>query len=217
MRAATWPDGRIDSLPVESGRLAGLLQQADLCRPRPDVPENVRRDAGHRAQDQRPKQGHLRLFVARGVKNANVPVWTSLLLGQDQETVTPDGKTLSLTDTPQAVWSGRDVPVAATRHRAPPGVVGFNWNECQTSFMQGKIGMWMGRCWGSRRHCWIRRQSRRSLTMVGFGGCPPDPRRIIVRCSPMRWGSRRRARRRRPRICILSVGDQQADASGEPW
>ena len=29
------------------------------------------------------------------------------------------------------------------REFAPPGTVGFNWNEAQTSFSQGKIGMWI--------------------------------------------------------------------------
>ena len=26
---------------------------------------------------------------------------------------------------------------------APPGVTGFNWAECQSAFLQGKIGMWL--------------------------------------------------------------------------
>ena len=64
-----------------------------------------------------------------------------ILLGQGQETVTPDGKTL-LTDTPEAIWAGQ-LYKDALRDTAPPGVVGFNWNECQTSFMQGKVAMWM--------------------------------------------------------------------------
>jgi multiple sugar transport system substrate-binding protein len=29
------------------------------------------------------------------------------------------------------------------RECAPPGSIGFNWNECQTSFMQGNVGMWL--------------------------------------------------------------------------
>jgi multiple sugar transport system substrate-binding protein len=75
------------------------------------------------------------------LRNANVPVWTNILLGQNQETVTPDGRTL-LTDTPDAI-AAAEIYKTIMRDCAPPGVVGFNWNECQTSFMQGKIGMWM--------------------------------------------------------------------------
>jgi multiple sugar transport system substrate-binding protein len=75
-------------------------------------------------------------FVGRGLKNANVALWDNILLGWDQETVSADGKTL-LTDTPAAVE-------AATWYQkimkecGPPGNVGFNWNECQTTFMQGR-------------------------------------------------------------------------------
>ncbi len=94
-----------------------------------------------------------------------------LLLGQNQETVTPDGKTL-LTDTPEAVWAG-EMYKSLLRETAPPGVVGFNWNECQTSFMQGKIGMWMdgvgfraaaARSKGveDRRSCRLRRDAGRA-------------------------------------------------------
>jgi multiple sugar transport system substrate-binding protein len=79
-------------------------------------------------------------FVGRGVKNANVALWDNILLGWDQETVTPDGKTL-LTDTPAAVeaatWYQKIM-----RECGPPGNIGFNWNECQTTFMQGRAAMW---------------------------------------------------------------------------
>ena len=79
-------------------------------------------------------------FVGRGLKNANVVLYDGILLGWDQETVTPDGKKL-LTDTPEAI-------AAATwyqkimRDCGPPGNVGFNWNECQTTFSQDRAAMW---------------------------------------------------------------------------
>jgi multiple sugar transport system substrate-binding protein len=140
VRAATQPDGRIDSLPVESDVWLVYYNKqifGDRGLTFPTTFDEMLATA-HKIND--PAKG-IYGFVARGVKNANVPVWTSLLLGQDQETVTPDGKTL-LTDTPQAVWAG-EMYKSLLRDTAPPGVVGFNWNECQTSFMQGKIGMWM--------------------------------------------------------------------------
>ena len=79
-------------------------------------------------------------FVSRGLKNANVPVWTSWLLGQGAETVSKDGKLL--TDTPEAIWAG-ELYKRLNREFAPPGTVGFNWNECQTSFAQGRAAMWL--------------------------------------------------------------------------
>ncbi len=79
-------------------------------------------------------------FTGRGVKNANVVLYDNILLGWDQETITADGKTL-LTDTPAAIeaatWYQKIM-----RECAPPGSVGFNWNECQTTFSQGRAAMW---------------------------------------------------------------------------
>lgn len=79
-------------------------------------------------------------FVSRGLKNANIPVWTSWLLGQDQQTVSPEGKLL--TDTPEAIWAA-EFYRKLNKEYAPPGTIGFNWNECQTTFMQGRAAMWI--------------------------------------------------------------------------
>ena len=140
LRAATQPDGRIDSLPVESDVWLVYYNKQIFADRGVTFPKTFDEmlDTARKIND--PKNGTYG-FVARGLKNANVPVWTSLLLGQDQETVTPDGKTL-LTDTPAAIWAG-GMYKSLMRDAAPPGVVGFNWNECQTSFMLGKVGMWL--------------------------------------------------------------------------
>jgi multiple sugar transport system substrate-binding protein len=140
LRAATQPDGRIDSLPVESDVWLVYYNKQIFTERGVSFPTTFDEMLATARKINDPSKGTYG-FVARGVKNANVPVWTSILLGQDQETVAPDGKTL-LTDTPGAVWAG-EMYKSLLRDTAPPGVVGFNWNECQTSFMQGKIGMWM--------------------------------------------------------------------------
>lgn len=79
-------------------------------------------------------------FVGRGLKNANVALWDNILLGWNQDTVTADGRKL-LTDTPEAIeaatWYQKIM-----RECGPPGNIGFNWNECQTTFMQGRAAMW---------------------------------------------------------------------------
>lgn len=80
-------------------------------------------------------------MVGRGLKNANLPLYTSFLMGMDQDTITPDGKTL-LMDTDQAVWAG-ELYKKLLVETAPPGTVGFNWMESQTSFSQGKVAMWI--------------------------------------------------------------------------
>ncbi len=80
-------------------------------------------------------------WVSRGLKNANVPVWTSFMLGHDMDPVNP--KTVALqTTTPEAI-AAAEYYKKLNKDFAPPGTVGFNWNESQTSFSQGKIGMWL--------------------------------------------------------------------------
>ena len=71
-------------------------------------------------------------FVGRGLKNANVVLYDQILLGWDQETITPDNRKL-LTDTDQAIEAGK-VYQTLIKDLSPPGAVGFNWNECQTTF-----------------------------------------------------------------------------------
>src|SRR6185312_8220498 len=80
-------------------------------------------------------------FVGRGVKNANLPPYTTILLGYDQETISKDGKTL-LMDTPDAI-AAAEYYKKLMRETAPPGVVGFNWNESQTTFSQARAAMWI--------------------------------------------------------------------------
>lgn len=78
-------------------------------------------------------------MVSRGVKNANVVVWTTLMLGNNQETV-KDGKLLT---TSEGAIAAAELYKELNSKYAPPGVVGFNWNECQTTFAQGRAAMWI--------------------------------------------------------------------------
>lgn len=79
-------------------------------------------------------------FVSRGLKNANVPVWTTWMLGQGMDTVDKNGNLM--TNTPEAVW-GAELYKRLNTEVAPPGTIGFNWNECQTSFATGRAAMWL--------------------------------------------------------------------------
>lgn len=108
-------------------------------------------------------------FVARGLKNANVPVWTSLMLGWDKYAV-QDGQLN--TETPEAIEA------AAFYQRlmktAPPGVAGFNWAESQSAFLQGKIGMWFDGV-GFAPPLEDPNKSR-VVGKVGYGIMPPGPK-----------------------------------------
>ncbi|MFC7399535.1 ABC transporter substrate-binding protein [Chelatococcus sp. GCM10030263] len=79
-------------------------------------------------------------FVARGLRNANVPVWSSFLLGYGGDFLDAQGNLT--TDSPEAVEGAKLYQRLLTK-AAPPGIAGFNWAECQSAFLQGKVGMWL--------------------------------------------------------------------------
>ena len=109
-------------------------------------------------------------FVSRGLKNANVPVWTSWMLGQGMETV-KDGRLM--TATPEAIWAA-DLYRRLNRDVAPPGTVGFNWNECQTSFATGRAAMWLD---GIGFATPLEDPTKSKVVgKVGYGVVPPGPK-----------------------------------------
>jgi multiple sugar transport system substrate-binding protein len=79
-------------------------------------------------------------FVARGAKNANTPVYTSLLLGYGKRPIDAEGKLT--TDSPEGIEAAALYQRLMTK-AAPKGVTGFNWMECQSAFLQGKVAMWL--------------------------------------------------------------------------
>lgn len=110
-------------------------------------------------------------FVSRGLKNANVPVWSCLMLGQGVEATSPDGKLQ--TDGPEAVWAG-ELYKKLNKDTGPVGSVGFNWNECQTTFMQGRAAMWLD---GIGFATPLEDPSKsRIVGKVGYGLTPPGPK-----------------------------------------
>lgn len=140
IRAATGPDGKINVLPMNQDLFIlfynkELLQQAGIGAPPKTYAEMMA--AAQKITD---KSKGVYGFTGRGLKNANVVLYDNILLGWDQETVTPDGKKL-LTDTPAAIEAAKWYQ-QIMRECAPPGSVGFNWNECQTTFSQGRAAMW---------------------------------------------------------------------------
>jgi multiple sugar transport system substrate-binding protein len=140
MAVATGPDGKINVLPLNQD-LFILFYNKELLSKKgfnaPPATFDEMMSMSHTLTD--PSKG-VYGFVGRGLKNANVVLYDSILLGWDQETVTPDGRKL-LTDTPAAIEAGQWYQ-KIMRECGPPGNVGFNWNECQTTFGQGRGAMW---------------------------------------------------------------------------
>ena len=79
-------------------------------------------------------------FVGRGLKNANVPVWTSFLLGYGGGFVDGSGKLM--TETAEAIDAAKMYQTLMSKF-GPQGVAGYNWNESQSLFVQGKAAMWL--------------------------------------------------------------------------
>jgi len=136
---ATQADGRLDTIPITFHYNLLMWNKALFAAKGLAPPTSFAEllDAARKLAD--PKAG-VSGFVARGLKNANTPVWTSFLLGYGLDAIDRDGQ--FHTDSPQAIE-------AATLYRTldrdcgPVGVVGFNWYECQTDFIMGRSAMFL--------------------------------------------------------------------------
>ena len=176
MDVATAPDGKLNVLPLNQDLFIlfwnkELFAQKGLQSPPATLDELM--TMAHQLTDASKGQYG---FVGRGLKNANMTFWDDILLKWDQETVTPDGRKL-LTDTPAAVeaatWYQKIM-----RECAPPGVIGFNWNECQTTFMQGRAAIW----WDGIGFSAPMLDPNKSK-VVGKIGFAPDPAGKVRNCA----------------------------------
>lgn len=78
-------------------------------------------------------------YLARGLKNANVPVWTHLMQGWDAVPIAPDGT--FHTESPEAIEAAT-LYQSLLKDYSAAGASGFNWNECQSAFALGQAAMW---------------------------------------------------------------------------
>ena len=171
MKVANGADGKLNVLPLNQD-LFILYYNRQMLTDRGLAPpknlDELMAFSGQLADKSKGVYG----FVGRGLKNANVVLYDNILLGWNQETVTPDGKRL-LTDTPQAVEAAR-VFQTLIRDLSPPGAIGFNWNECQTTFSQGRAAMWWDGIGFSAPL--MDKKSSKITSVVGFAPPPGGPR-----------------------------------------
>ncbi|MDR3536699.1 MAG: sugar ABC transporter substrate-binding protein [Acetobacteraceae bacterium] len=140
MAVATGDDGKINVLPLNQDLFILFYNKALLAAKGFTAPPATYDEMMSMAHALTDPGKQVYGFVGRGLKNANVVLYDNILLGWDQETVTADGRKL-LTDTPAAVEAAHWYQTIM-KACGPPGNVGFNWNECQTTFMQGRGAMW---------------------------------------------------------------------------
>ena len=170
MDYATQADGRLDTLPLNLDYFLiywnkELFAAKGLGYPK-SFPEVV--EAAKSLND--PKAA-VAGFLARGLKNANVVVWTNFLLGWG---VDPIDRDLTMhTDGSEAIEAAKMYQIL-TKDYGPPGVAGFNWNECQSSFVLGRGAMWVD---GIGFALPLEDKARsRVVGKVGYGVMPPGPK-----------------------------------------
>jgi multiple sugar transport system substrate-binding protein len=136
---AVEPDGRVNSLPLNLDPWVVYYNKEVFDAKGVAFPKTFAEmiDAAAKLND--PAKGTSG-FVARGLKNANVPVWTSFLLGYGGTFVDAKGKLV--TDSPEAIEAAKMYQTLLAKY-GPQGVAGYNWNESQSLFLQGKAAMWL--------------------------------------------------------------------------
>lgn len=135
---ATQPDGRLDSVPINLDYFILYWNKELFAKKGVALPKTFDELTAAAAKLNDQKNG-ISGFIGRGLKNANVVLWTNFLLGWG---VDPIGKGGILPDGPEAVAAAeyyRDI----VKNYGPPGVVQFNWNECQSLFVLGRAAMWI--------------------------------------------------------------------------
>jgi multiple sugar transport system substrate-binding protein len=138
MSFATTSTGIVNSLPILCDYFILYYNKDLFAKKGVAVPKTLDEVMAAAAKINDPAAG-ISGVVGRGVRNANVVLWTQLLSGWGQETIKG---TKLITDTPDAIASGEYYKKLLSNY-APQGVAGFNWNEAQGLFMQGKAGMWI--------------------------------------------------------------------------
>ena len=136
---ATEPDGRVMSLPLNLDPWVVYYNKELFDAKGIAFPKTFAemQDAAAKLND--PSKG-VSGFVGRGLKNANVPVWSSFFLGYGGKFTDDKGKLL--TDTPEAIDGAKMYQTLLAKY-GPQGVAGYNWNESQSLFLQGKAAMWL--------------------------------------------------------------------------
>jgi multiple sugar transport system substrate-binding protein len=167
---ATQADGRIDTLPQVIDYWILYWNQELFAKKGLAYPKSMAEIVTAAKALHDPANG-IAGVVSRGLKNANVPVWTSLLLGWGVDSI--DARGAMHTDGAEAV-AAAEIYKTLNKDFAPAGVVGFNWNECQTTFSQGRAAMWIDGI-GFAPPLEDPTKSR-IVGRVGYGVTPPGPR-----------------------------------------
>jgi multiple sugar transport system substrate-binding protein len=136
---ATQRDERLDTVPLNLDYFVIYWNKELFAAKGVEYPKSFPEiiEAARKLND--PKNG-ISGWISRGLKNANLPPYLTFLLGEGVDPIDTD-LTMHM-DGPEAVAAAK-IYQQLNREFAPPGVTGFNWNECQTNFMLGRAAMWL--------------------------------------------------------------------------
>ncbi|HEX9015228.1 MAG TPA: sugar ABC transporter substrate-binding protein [Chloroflexota bacterium] len=135
---ATQPDGRLDTVPLAVDQWI-LYWNKDLFAKKNLKAPTTLDEMVAAAQALNDPANRVSGFAARGLKNANTPVWTAFMQGWDVESI--DSSNVMHTNGPEAIAAAQIYQTLQSKY-APAGVNGFNWMECQAGFQQGTVAMW---------------------------------------------------------------------------
>ncbi|MEN3384459.1 MAG: multiple sugar transport system substrate-binding protein [Hyphomicrobiales bacterium] len=110
-------------------------------------------------------------YVGRGLKNANMTLWTNYYLNHGGEFL--DSKGNILTDGAEAIEATKSYDRGMIKS-GPPGSAGFNWMEALAAFAQGRAAMWIdGIGWAPGVE---NPTSSRVVGKVGYAMVPAGPK-----------------------------------------
>ena len=170
MDYATQRDGRVDTLPLNLDYFVIYWNKELFAAKGASYPKSFPEIIEAAAKLNDPKNG-IAGWIMRGLKNANLPPYLTFLLGYGVDSIDPD-LTIHM-DGPEAVEAAK-IYQKLEKEYAPPGVTGFNWNECQSNFLLGKAAMWLD---GIGFALPLEDPNKSKVVgKVGYGVIPPGPK-----------------------------------------
>ncbi len=170
---AVEPDGRVNSLPFNLDPWVVYYNKELFDAKGVAFPKTFAEMTDAAAKLNDPAKG-VSGFVGRGLKNANVPVWSSFLLGYGGNFIDKNGKLM--TDSAEAIEAAKMYQLLLAKY-GPSGVAGYNWNESQSLFLQGKAAMWLDGI-GFAQPLEDPTKSR-IVGKVGYGVMPAGPKQQV--------------------------------------
>jgi len=138
LATAILPDGKWDGMPLNLDPFMLYMNKELFAAKGIAVPKTVAELQAAALKLHDPGKGIVGM-VGRGLKNANVPLWGIFMLGEGGQFL--NGAKLA-TDSPEAI-TGATIYRDLLTKTGPAGISGFNWNEAQSLFLQGRAAMWI--------------------------------------------------------------------------